>query len=75
METNRIEENFFFFFRVIVWECAVLQVFNATNKCTASTQTDDQTDEQIEEANIALKQGSVGADSVPQRVGRPKYLR
>ncbi|MCP9265605.1 E3 ubiquitin-protein ligase huwe1 [Dirofilaria immitis] len=61
--------------RVVVWECAVLQVFNATNKCTASTQTDDvQADEQIEEINITLKQGSVGADSVPQRIGRPKYL-
>ncbi|OZC09116.1 hypothetical protein X798_03863 [Onchocerca flexuosa] len=61
--------------RVVVWECAVLQVFNATNKCTASTQTDDiQTDEQIEETNIILKQSSVGADSVPQRTGRPKYL-
>ncbi|CAG9536021.1 unnamed protein product [Cercopithifilaria johnstoni] len=61
--------------RVVVWESAVLQVFNATNKCTASTQTDDiQSDEQIEEANVTLKQGSVGADSVPQRIGRPKYL-
>lgn len=66
----------FLFFRVVVWECAVLQVFNATNKCTASTQTDDvQMDEKIEETNIILKQSSVGADSVPQRIGRPKYLR
>ncbi|VDK86830.1 unnamed protein product, partial [Litomosoides sigmodontis] len=60
--------------RVIVWENAVLQVFNAANKCTVSTQTDDiQPDEQIE-TNITLKQDLVGADSVPQRVGRPKYL-
>uniref|UniRef100_A0A915PL16 HECT-type E3 ubiquitin transferase n=1 Tax=Setaria digitata TaxID=48799 RepID=A0A915PL16_9BILA len=61
--------------RVVVWECAVLQVFNATNKCTASTQTDDiQIDEQIDETNVILKQDSVGADSVPQRSARPKYL-
>ncbi|KAL3982881.1 HECT-domain (ubiquitin-transferase) family protein [Acanthocheilonema viteae] len=61
--------------RVVVWESAVLQVFNATNKCTTSTQTDDiQSDEQIGEANITQGHDSVGADSVPQRVGRPKYL-
>uniref|UniRef100_A0AAF5PII3 HECT-type E3 ubiquitin transferase n=3 Tax=Wuchereria bancrofti TaxID=6293 RepID=A0AAF5PII3_WUCBA len=61
--------------RIVVWESAVLQIFNATNKCVASTQTDDvQTSEPTEEGNITLQEGSVGADSVPQRIGRPKYL-
>lgn len=73
---QEVRINFFFIFRVVVWESAVLQVFNATNKCIASTQTDDiQSDEQVEEANITQKQDSVGTDSVPQRLGRPKYLR
>lgn len=69
-------EEVLFFFRIVVWESAVLQIFNATNKCIASTQTDDvQTSEPTEEANITLQEDSVGADSVPQRIGRPKYLR
>lgn len=58
--------------RIIVWETAVLQIFNSTIKCAASTQTDVQADEEIE-TNTTLERVSVGAESVPERISRPKY--
>lgn len=52
----------------------MLQIFNETLKCAASTQTDAQTDEEIE-TNTTLERVSVGTESVPERISRPKYLR
>lgn len=59
-----------------MWETAVLQLFNLTNKCAASTQTDDvEKGGGNDETNFTRTRNSVGTESVPQRTARPKYLR
>ncbi|VDN03027.1 unnamed protein product [Thelazia callipaeda] len=61
--------------RVIVWESAVLQVYNTVNKCTAFTQTDSvEKSAQADDSNESSRRNAVGTESVPQRMARPKYL-